>query len=160
MVCISFVCSIVHMYLNVDLPFHLLESFIAFNTTWSFQKKQNIRRARVYCLRFPIAFGIYEFGTHMVTCVFLFQNHPKTRAHIPYTTYTHRIADRQFFMILYIHCHSVFMYVVCFFYIFFCRWIFLGYLVNLFVCLCMYDAASRVFVHIISSMVAKLRICF
>lgn len=52
--------------------FIFLESFIAFNTTCSIRKK--IHRARVYCLRFPIAFGIYEFGIHMVTCVFLSQN--------------------------------------------------------------------------------------
>lgn len=72
----------------------------------------------------------------MVIRVFLSQNHPKARAHIAYTTqYTLTPHRRQAFLYDTIHTLSVCLGMY-FFGFFFRRWIFLGYLVNLFVCAC------------------------
>lgn len=139
--CINFVCLIVHMYLECEF---------AFSSSWVIHSI----RYNMFVLKKSVAhaFTVYVFPSYLVytnsvytwsLAYFFLKIIPKRELICRTLHTTHRIADRQFFMILYNYTYTVILsWYVFFVKFFFRRWIFLGYLVNLFVCvwyLCMYD---------------------
>lgn len=139
--CINFVCLIVHMYLECEF---------AFSSSWIIHSI----RYNMFVLKKSVAhaFTVYVFPSYLVytnsvytwsLAYFFLKIIPKRELICRTLHTTHSIADRQFFMILYNYTYTVILsWYVFFVKFFFRRWIFLGYLVNLFVCvwyLCMYE---------------------
>lgn len=86
---------------------------------------------------------------HMVTCAYFALKSIPKRELIYRTPHTHtasQTADSLWYYTHHTHCHSASV-TIYFFCSFFCRWIFLGYLGNLFVwlCVCMSVASIRAY---------------